>query len=70
VPLLKSMLVRQWLRPSDFKTEKQFRRAYDEALAWVDISEKFLTQFDPISIDERLKELRKQIIKEEARNAG
>ena len=66
LPLLKAMLIKEWLQPSDFPSSKRFLEAYYEALAEVKIAKKFLAQFSPLQIDEQIKSLRKQIIRIEA----
>ena len=61
------MLVRKWINPSDYPNRDQFFDAYLENLADVKAAERFLDQFDPISIETRIKELRKGIIFEEGK---
>lgn len=68
--MVKAKLTVQWLNPSDYPSDDRFLDAYKTALAEVKVAEKFLSQFDPVSIEERIKDLRKQILREEGKNAG
>lgn len=63
------MLVKKWLNPSDYPNRDSFFDSYLEGLAEFNVATKFLEQFDASNLDTRLKELRKHIIREEAKSA-